>query len=126
MLEDGRVASVVLGAEGGGLAGGTFYEVGEAYAVVGEAVVVFHGHGDLDETRLVEGSPEAVSGVGEVVTSFDGDLGGVEADQDYVEVVFEVVGEGVHGLGSLCAVNLAFAGVGALETGALDSSLRSE
>ena len=27
----------------------------------------------------------------------DGDLGGVEAHQDYVEVVFEIVGEGVHG-----------------------------
>ena len=25
--------------------------------------------------------------------------GGVEAHQDYVEVVFEVVGEGVHGFG---------------------------
>ncbi len=110
MLEDGRVASVVFGAEGGGLAGGTLDEVGEAYAVVGEAVVVFHRDGDLDETRLVEGSPEAVSGVGEVVASLDGDLGGVEADQDYVEVVFEVVGEGFHGLGLLCAINLAFAG----------------
>ena len=49
--------------------------------------------------------------VGEVVATLDGDLGGVEAHQDYVEVVFEVVGEGVHGFGLLCAVNLAFVGV---------------
>ena len=48
LLEDGRVASVVLGAKGGGLSGGAFYEIGEAYAVVGEAVVVFHGDGDFD------------------------------------------------------------------------------
>ena len=27
---------------------------------------------------------------------FDGDLGGVEADEDDVEVFFEVVGEGDH------------------------------
>ena len=45
------------------------------------------------------------------MAALDGDLGGVEADQDYVEVVFEVVGEGFHGFGSLCAVNLAFVGV---------------
>ena len=65
--------------------------------MVGEAVVVFHGHGDFGEAGLVECPPEAVSGVGEVVAALDGDLGGVEADEDYVEVVFEVVGEGVHG-----------------------------
>ena len=42
------------------------------------------------------------------MAALDGDLGGVEADEDYVEVVFEIVGESVHGFGSLCAVNLAF------------------
>ena len=33
------------------------------------------------------------------MAALDGDLGGVEADEDYVEVIFEVVGEGVHGFG---------------------------
>ena len=103
MLEDWRVASVVFGAKGGGLTRGTLYEVGEAYAVVGEAVVVFHGDGEIHEAGLVEGPPEAVSGVCEVVASLDGYLGGVEAHQDYVKVVFEVVGEGVHGVGSSIA-----------------------
>ena len=77
MLEERRVASVVFGAEGGGLPGGALYDIGEAYAVVGEAVVVFHRHGDFDEAGLVECPPEAVSGVGEVVAALDGDLGGV-------------------------------------------------
>ena len=47
MLEDGRAVSVVLGAKSGGLPGGALYDIGEAYAVVGEAVVVFHGHGEF-------------------------------------------------------------------------------
>ena len=72
-----RAASVVFGAKSGGLPGGALYDIGEAYAVVGEAVVVFHGHGDFDEAGLVECPPEAVSGVGEVVAALDGDLGGV-------------------------------------------------
>ena len=76
-LEDGRTASVVFGAKGGGLSGGTLYEVGEADAEVCEPVVVFHGHGSRHEAGLVEGPPEAVSGVGEVVAALDGDLGGV-------------------------------------------------
>ena len=45
LLEDGRVASVVLGAKGGGLSGGALYEIGKAYAVGASSeadLVVFH------------------------------------------------------------------------------------
>ena len=59
----------------------------------------------------IPASAGITEGVGEVVAALDGDLGGIEADQNDVEVVFEVVGEGVHGFGLLCAVNLAFVGV---------------
>ena len=97
LFEDGGVGAVVFSAEGGGLPGGAFDEVGEADAVFSEAVVVFHCDGHVDEAGAVEGSPEAVSGVGEVVAALDGDLGGIEAHEDYVEVGLEVVGEGVHG-----------------------------
>ncbi len=92
LFEDGRAFPVVPGAEGGCLPGGAFYEVGEADAVEGEEVVVFHGDGSLDEAGGVEGAPEAVAGVGEIVAALDGDLGGVEADEDDVEVGLEVVG----------------------------------
>ncbi len=72
---------------------------------------VFTGAGS---TRGMWGWIPASAGITEwvceVVAALDGDLGGVEADEDYVEVAFEVVGEGVHGFGSLCAVNLSFAG----------------
>ena len=67
--------------------GGAFDEVGEADAVFSETVIVFHCDGHVDEVGPVEGSPEAVSGVGEVVAALNGDLGGVEAHEDDVEVI---------------------------------------
>ena len=64
---------------------------------------VFTGAGS---TRGMWGWIPASAGITEwvceVVAALDGDLGGVEADEDYVEVAFEVVGEGVHEFGSLC------------------------
>ena len=81
LLQEGRAFSIVPGAEGGGLTGRSLDQVGEADAVVGEAVVVFHRHGAIDEAGLVEGAPEAVAGVGEISAALDGDLGGVESNR---------------------------------------------
>ena len=57
----------------------------------------------------IPASAGITEGVGEVVAALDGDLGGVEAHQDYVEVVFEIVGE-FMGFGLLCVV-MAFSAV---------------